>query len=110
MGWCSMRKVVKRKEGVKCGTRPDLPERYDGPLGWKGAAKRYGTVVVKGEEKEQERKEREERAFREELNAAREKKKMRKKQWVGSGKPRLNPGQRKTVREREEEEKRAKEQ
>merc|ERR1739838_1268161 len=89
------------------GTRPDLPERYDGPLGWKGAAKRYGTVVVKGEEKEQERKEREERAFRENLEAARKKKKGRAKGWV-SGKARQNRHVRVQI-QRDEEEKRRKE-
>merc|ERR1712087_387651 len=101
--WCSMRKVVKRKEGVKCGTWADLPASYEGPLGWKGAAKRYWTVVVKGEEKEQERKEREEKAFREELKAAREKKKVRAKSWKTSGKTRRPQNQRGKEVEQEEE-------
>merc|ERR1712087_444432 len=101
--WCSMRKVVKRKEGVKCGTWADLPASYEGPLGWKGAAKRYWTVVVKGEEKEQERKEREEKAYREELKAAREKKKVRVRAWVASGKARRPKNLRRKEEEQEEE-------
>ena len=114
--WCSMRKTVKRRGERRCGTRPDLPEEEEGPLGWKGAAARYGTVKVTGEEKTQERRDRQERAFEEAMAAARKKKRERTRQFAerkrkerGREKQPSGAQKRKWKKEREQAEKEKKE-
>ena len=69
-----LRKVTKRLNLRRCGTQPHLPEEEMGELGWKGAAERYGTVTVYGEEVLQERRKREKKAHEEAVAEVRRRK------------------------------------